>query len=312
MLLGSIEFRDREVTCAVSDGHINIKDKVEIPLDDPKTTFYNIVKYFKNVNRINPIGAIGVSSFGPLELRNYSPKYGYITDSSRKNWSNINLLGTLKHYLNCPMSFTTDVNSTAYGEYIQSILNDKPIMSLVYITISKGVGAGIINNGEMIGYQGSPEIGHIYPKRPQNDQGFKGTCPYQGDCLEGLVAEPTFQARFNKSYNEISMFNPIWDDVAYYIAQSIIQATLFIRPQKIILGGTIINPILLKKIKIQFNRLFNHYVPVGDHDNLNNYITLLSSSSSKLAIIGNISLAKKAYFSNFDMYQSSIAAQQNN
>ncbi|MBW1605033.1 ROK family protein [Lactobacillus sp. Sy-1] len=296
MLLGSIEFRDDEVTCAVGDGHVNIKDKVDFPLSSPKETLSKVVKYFQNFDQVK---AIGVSSFGPLELRNYSSKYGYIMDSSRKNWSNINLLGTLKQYIKIPMSFTTDVNSTAYGEYIDSIINDKPVLSLVYITISKGVGAGIVNDGDLIGYQGSPEIGHIYPERHPDDQTFPGTCPYQGDCLEGLVSEPAFEARFGKSYKEISMFNPIWDIVAYYIAQSAVQATLLMRPEKIIIGGDIINEVELEKIKVQFNKLLDHYVDVGPIDD---YLVLPSSSNRKLSIVGNLSLAKKAYYSEADSY----------
>ncbi|UQS84853.1 ROK family protein [Apilactobacillus apisilvae] len=299
MLLGSIEFRDDEITCAVSDGHINIKDKVEFPLTTPKENFKQIVEYFK---KINDIKAIGISSFGPLEMRTYSPQYGYIKDSSRKNWSNVNVLGTLKKYLKVPMSFTTDVNSTAYGEYITSILENKPVLSLVYITISKGVGAGIVNDGELVGYKGSPEIGHICPKRHPKDQTFPGTCPYQGDCLEGLVSEPAFQARFNKSYKEISMFKPIWDIIAYYIAQSVVQSTLLIRPQKIIIGGDIINKIEIQKIKNEFKKLINNYIKVGDDGNLEGYISLPSNSSNKLSIIGNISLAKKVYYADGDEY----------
>ncbi|WP_157945042.1 ROK family protein [Apilactobacillus quenuiae] len=299
MLLGSIELRDHDVTCAISDNQMNIKDKVDFPLNTPNETLSNVIKYFKNVTEVK---AIGISSFGPLELRNYAPNYGYITDSSRPNWSNINLLGTLKKHLKVPMSFTTDVNSTAYGEYIFSVLQNNPVMSLVYMTISKGVGAGIVNAGELVGYKGSPEIGHIYPKRHPKDQVFKGTCPYQGDCLEGLVSESAFQARFNKSYKEISMFNPIWDIVAYYIAQSAIQSTLLIRPQKIIIGGDIINKIEIQKIKEQFQKLFNGYLSVGDNNNLNNYITTPSNSSTKLSIIGNTALAKKIYYSDANIY----------
>ncbi|UQS87276.1 ROK family protein [Nicoliella spurrieriana] len=296
MLLGSIEFRDDEVTCAVGDGHVNIDDKVDFPLSDPKETLTKVIKYFQKFDKIK---AVGVSSFGPLELRNYSSKYGYILDSSRKNWSNINLLGTLKQYINAPISFTTDVNSTAYGEYISSILANQPTLSLLYLTISKGVGAGIVNNGELIGYQGSPEIGHIKPKRHPDDQTFKGTCPYQGDCLEGLVSEPAFQARFGKSYKEISMFEPIWDIVAYYIAQSALQATLLIRPEKIIIGGDIVNEVELAKIRVQFQKLLNGYVDVGPIDE---YLVAPSNSNRKLAIIGNLSLAKKAYYSESDEY----------
>lgn len=41
-------------------------------------------------------------------------------------------------------------------------------------------------------------MGHTFVKRHPDDIDFKGICPYHGDCLEGLVAGPTFEARFGK------------------------------------------------------------------------------------------------------------------
>lgn len=291
MLLGSLEARDKNLTCAVGDGHGKILDKIEVPRTMPQKSFKEVITYFRHFTNLK---ALGISSFGPIELRSYSPKYGYITDTSRKGWKNTNVVGTMKHYLNnIPMSWTTDVNSSAYGEYIHSVLDNHPIRSLAYVTIGKGVGVGIVNQGQFIGDQGNPEIGHIIPKRNPKDMTFKGVCPYQGDCLEGLVSSKAFEARFHKSFKEISMFCPIWDIVAYYIAQCAVQATLFIRPQQIIFGGAIMNPIELRKIKVQFKKLLNNYVPVG---NLDKYIQMPDLSSSKLAIIGNLSLAKKHYY----------------
>lgn len=292
MLLGSLCTTDHnQMVCAVGDGKCNISDWIVIDLTEPQETLKKAIDYFKG---FDDLAAIGISSFGPLELRTYSSQYGYIKESSRPNWQNINLLGTFKHHFNIPISFTTDVNSRAYGEYISSILNDDPILSLAYITISDGVGVGIVNDGKFVGHMGSPEIGHIIPQRNVNDQDFKGTCPYQGDCLEGLVSTKAIEARTHQRPQEISMFNPLWDTVAFYIAQSVIQTTVFIRPQKVILGGSILNEIELDKIKEQFKKLFDGYLDVGDIDQ---YITLPSQDADKLSIIGNLALAKQQFYS---------------
>ncbi|WKN29342.1 ROK family protein [Apilactobacillus kunkeei] len=292
MLLGSLCTTDHnQMVCSVGDGKCNISDWIVIDLTEPQETLKKAIDYFKG---FDDLAAIGISSFGPLELRTYSSQYGYIKESSRPNWQNINLLGTFKHHFNIPISFTTDVNSRAYGEYISSILNDDPILSLAYITISDGVGVGIVNDGKFVGHMGSPEIGHIIPQRNVNDQDFKGTCPYQCDCLEGLVSTKAIEARTHQRPQEISMFNPIWDTVAFYIAQSVIQTTVFIRPQKVILGGSILNEIELGKIKEQFKKLFDGYLDVGDIDQ---YITLPSQDADKLSIIGNLALAKQQFYS---------------
>lgn len=296
MLLGSIEFKNDNVVCAISDFKMNLKDKFKIPLKSPSQTFNKIIKYF---NQFDDLKAVGISSFGPIELRKASPKYGYLLDTTREGWSNINLLGTLSYYLNVPMSFTTDVNSEAYGKYIESVFSNKPIYSLVYYSIGNGIGAGIVNNGKFVGYNGSSEIGHIYPKKDAYDQNFSGTCLYQGDCLEGLVADPAFIARFDKPSTEISMLNPVWEAVANYLSQSIIQSTLFIRPDKIVLNSSMINKIELNKIKEHFKETFNDYLDVG---NIDDYIQLEEESGSDLSITGNISLAKKKYFESEVIY----------
>ncbi|CAI2612952.1 ROK family protein [Apilactobacillus apinorum] len=292
MLLGSLCTTDHnQMVCAVGDGKCNILDRITIDLSTPAVTLKKVIDYFDG---FDDLAAIGVSSFGPLELRTYSSQYGYIKESSRENWQNVNLLGTLRHHFKIPISFTTDVNSRAYGEYIQSILQDDPILALSYITISDGVGVGIVNDGKFVGTMGSPEIGHIIPQRHVDDMDFPGVCPYQSDCLEGLVSTPAIEARMGQKPEEISMFNPIWDIVAYYIAQSLVQTTVFVRPQKIILGGSIVNEIELQKVKEQFKQLLNNYLNVGDVDQ---YITLPSCDEDKLAIIGNLALAKQQFYS---------------
>lgn len=297
MLLGSIEFKNDNVICAISDFKLNLKDKLAIPLESPVKTFNQIVKYF---NQFDDLKAVGISSFGPIELRTASPKYGYLLDTTRSGWTNINLLGTLSHYLNVPMSFTTDVNSEAYGKYIESVLENHPIYSLVYYSVGNGIGAGIVNNGQFVGHNGSSEIGHIYPKKDVYDQDFNGTCLYQGDCLEGLVAQPSFKARFSQPSNQISMLNPVWQAVANYLAQSIIQSTLFIRPDKIIINSSMINQIELNKIKEQFKSTFNNYLNVG---NLDDYLQLETKSGEDLSINGNILLAKKKFFESEVIYK---------
>lgn len=40
-------------------------------------------------------------------------------------WRNVNVLGYLQDELNVPMSWTTDVNGSAYGEYIMSTLSNE-------------------------------------------------------------------------------------------------------------------------------------------------------------------------------------------
>ncbi|GLB46286.1 fructokinase [Philodulcilactobacillus myokoensis] len=290
MLFGSIEAGGTKFVCAVGDENYTIKDSVHIPTTTPKETLGACVKYFKKFKNLN---AIGIASFGPIEIRVDNPKYGYITDTPKKYWANTNFLGTMKKYFKIPMYWTTDVNGSAYGEYINSIKNHHPLHSLVYYTIGTGVGAGIVNNGHFLGYVGHPEAGHVRLKRAKGDENFKGLCPYHHDCLEGLASGPTFNARTGKDGKDVPLSDPSWSYVAYYVAQAAIQATLFVRPERIIFGGGVVSEPFLDMVRKDFKQLFNNYLDVGD---LKEYIQMPSVPHNGSATVGDFSLALKQYY----------------
>ncbi|TPR19509.1 ROK family protein [Apilactobacillus micheneri] len=290
MLFGSIEAGGTKFVCAIGDENYNIKDSIHIPTTTPEETIGKCVEYFK---KFDDIKAIGIASFGPIEVRIDNPKYGYITDTPKKNWSNTNFLGTMKKYFDIPMYWTTDVNGSAYGEYITSIKNHKPIHSLVYYTIGTGVGAGIVDNGHFLGHVGHPEAGHVRLKRAEGDKDFKGICPYHGDCLEGLASGPTFNARTGKNGKDVPLSDPAWDYIAYYVAQAAVQATLFVRPEKIIFGGGVVSEPFLQMVRKHFKQIFNDYLAVDD---LNEYIQMPHVPHNGSATVGNFSLALKQYY----------------
>lgn len=106
-------------------------------------------------------------------------------------------------------------------------------------------------------------MGHVYVKRHPDDLNFKGICPFHGDCLEGLISGPTFEARLGKPGKDVPLTDHVFDILAYYIAQAAIQSTLTIRPNKIVFGGGVISEPLLVKVRAQFKQLLHDYVAVG-------------------------------------------------
>ncbi|MHC9537532.1 ROK family protein [Dellaglioa sp. BT-FLS60] len=286
MLFGSIEGGGTKFICAVGNDSYQIEDITYFPTEQPEKTLKKIVEYFKKFD----ISALGIASFGPIELRKGSTKYGYITTSPKLGWQNTDMLGYFKAHFNIPISWNTDVNGSAYGEFIISRLSNESINSLVYYTIGDGVGAGIVDNGNFIGDIGHPEMGHVPVKRHHQDLKFKGICPYHSDCLEGLVSSPTFEARLGKRSTDVSVNDPIWEIMAYYVAQAFVQTTLTCRPGEIILGGSVPNPEFITKIKNNFMTLINGYIPIF---NIDEYIKTPSIKRNESATIGNFALAKK-------------------
>lgn len=285
MLLGSVEAGGTKFVCAVGNEDYQILDSTKFPTTTPKETLGRTIKYFK---KFRDLQAMSIASFGPIELRHNSPKYGYITDTPKKGWSNVNFLGIMKKYFKFPIYWTTDVNGSAYGEYIMAGLFHHPVKCLAYYTIGTGVGVGEVVNGKFLGDLGHPEMGHVRVKRHPDDLNFKGICPYHGDCLEGLVAGPTFEARLGKKGPDVPLSNHVWDIMAYYVAQAAIQTTLALRPEVIVFGGGVVSEPFLRKVRHQFKILLNGYVDVG---NLRNYIRMPAVENNGSATVGNFALA---------------------
>jgi len=128
MLVGSIEAGGTKFVCAVGDEDYRIKDSIHFPTTTPEETIQKAIDYFNNFN----IEALAIASFGPIELRKNSPKYGYITSTPKPGWKNTNFIGKMKENFDIPMFWTTDVNGSAYGEYIMSTLSNEKKPSLLF------------------------------------------------------------------------------------------------------------------------------------------------------------------------------------
>ena len=280
MLLGSIEAGGTKFVCAVGNINYQIQDSIHIPTTTPEETIQKCIELFDQYK--DDLSAI--ASFGPIEIRKSSPKYGYITNTPKPGWQDTDFVGPFKKHFNVPIAWTTDVNGSAYGEYVLSTLFNKRINSLVYYTIGTGVGAGAVIDGKFVGELGHPEMGHIRLKRHPDDLDFKGICPFHGDCLEGLVSGPTFEARLGKKGKDVPLTDHVWDIMAYYVAQAAVDATLMFRPGQI-------SEEFLKKVRREFKKLLNDYVEVGD---LNEYITMPLAQHNGSATIGDFALALKA------------------
>ncbi|TYC50525.1 ROK family protein [Weissella muntiaci] len=284
MLIGSIEAGGTKFVCAVGNEDYRVLDKTSFPTTDPESTLNKVIDYFNQFD----LEAIGVASFGPIELRKNSEKYGYITNTPKPGWQDVDFVGILRDHFNVPITWTTDVNGSAYGEYVMSTLANEKTKSLVYYTIGTGVGAGAVVNGDFIGSLGHPEMGHVLVKRHPDDLNFEGICPFHHDCLEGLVAGPTFEARIGKKGADVDINDPVWNIMAWYIAQAAMQTTLTLRPDKIVFGGGVINDTLMDKVRSQFSDMMNGYI---DIPNLEQYLTRPLIKDNGSANLGNFALA---------------------
>ena len=278
---GSIEAGGTKFVLAIADEHFNIIKKCKFATTTPQETISKTIKYFKE----NRVSAIGLGSFGPIDLNLSSKTYGYITSTPKVGWKNINLVGQLKEALDIPIYFTTDVNASAYGE-----MKNTGIKNLVYLTIGTGIGGGAIQDGYFIGGIGHSEMGHQRINRHRDDLTFEGICPFHGDCLEGVAEGPSLEARTGILGEKISSDDPIWDILSYYIAQAAINATLTLAPECIILGGGVMEKSnMISLIQKHFISMLNNYIDLPC--SVEKYIRLPTVKENGSATLGNFYLA---------------------
>ncbi|MFD2306182.1 fructokinase ScrK [Enterococcus termitis] len=284
-LLGSIEAGGTKFVCAVGTEALEIKKRVSFPTTTPEETMALVIDFFKQYE----LKAIGIGSFGPIDIHPESPTYGHITSTPKLAWQDYDFVGEMKKHFPLPIAWTTDVNAAAYGEYVAG--SAKGLSSCVYYTIGTGVGAGAIQKGKFIEGFSHPEMGHMIVRRHPEDQ-FEGWCPFHGDCLEGIAAGPAIEKRTGTKGQELSSDDPIWEIEAYYIAQAAYNTTLMLAPDVIIFGGGVMKQRhMMEKVHDEFEKLVNGYVKTPP---LKDYIVTPKLEDDP-GTIGCLALAKEAY-----------------
>lgn len=262
-MIGAIEAGGTKFVCGIATHEGNWVDRIQFPTEHPGVTMAKVTQFFQRY----PLDAIGVGSFGPCGVDRDKKDYGFITSTPKQGWNSYGMVPALKEVFNIPIGFTTDVNAAALGEYMSGA--GKKTKSALYVTIGTGIGAGAVIDGAFLQGLSHPEMGHIYVRRHPEDS-YEGTCPYHKDCLEGLAAGPSLEARYSVKGDQLEPDHPVWEVEAYYLAQAVVQYVLIMMPEKIILGGGVMKQTqLYPLIQKQVESLLNGYVHVPD---LNDYI----------------------------------------
>ncbi|KYC61126.1 MULTISPECIES: ROK family protein [Heyndrickxia] len=286
MLFGGIEAGGTKFVCAVGDENGNIQERVEFLTRDPGDTMKDVTEFFSRFE----VKALGIASFGPIDVNPASETYGYITTTPKTAWQNYPIKQTIEKALGVPAGFTTDVNGAALGESVLGAA--KGLDSCLYITVGTGIGAGAVVKGNLLEGWSHPEMGHILVRRHPDDH-YEGACPYHHDCLEGLAAGPAIEARWGQKGKELSDRPEVWEMEADYLAQALMQYVLIVSPKKIIMGGGVMHqqqlfPLIYKRL----DELINGYIKLPEP--LSEYITS-PGLGNDAGITGAILLGKQAY-----------------
>ena len=240
------------------------------------------------------VDAIGIASFGPLNVDVESSDYGRIGPTPKPLWEGFNLRSHLQQRFDCPVMSESDVNGAALAEAAWQL--DRPINHVAYVTVGTGIGVGVVQNHTIANGLSHPEIGHIRVKKHATDHAFPGVCPFHGDCLEGLASGPAIHSRWGASLSDLRTEHPALALEAFYLGQLVVNLILHHRPEVIIVGGGVSQtPMLLERMRTECLALFGDYLPeLACADSMAKLITppRLGEDSG---ILGAFMLAQRAF-----------------
>lgn len=257
---GLIEAGGTKFVLGLSDSTGRISARHRIATTTPDAVLGEAIEWFKAAPA--PLSAIGIASFGPLDLAPESANWGHVTRTTKPNWSGADIAGPFARALSCPVGIETDVNGAALAEARWGA--GVGLNSLLYLTIGTGIGGGFVTEGRLLRGLSHPEMGHIRVPRHPADAGFAGVCPFHGDCLEGLASGPAVIARWGRSLSQLEGAHAGADMIAWYLGQAVCTFQAVMDPACVVLGGGVMaTPGLLDKVRAEAAAAAGGYF-VGD------------------------------------------------
>lgn len=264
MRLGALEAGGTKMVLSIGDEQGNVFERQSFPTKTPEETMPELIEYFKDKS----IEALGIGSFGPLDLNTASKTYGYVTTTPKLSWQNYPLMPAMRDALKIPVGIDTDVNAACLAE--TRLGAGKGLANCLYVTVGTGIGAGVVVNGQLLHGLVHPEWGHILLRPHPEDPVVRGVCPFHDGCLEGLASGPSFDARWGMSAKELPDDHIGWKIEAYYLAQLCVTAVLALSSEHIVLGGGVMQRAhLFPMVREETVRLLSGYIA---HDKILHHI----------------------------------------
>ncbi|PFG30694.1 ROK family protein [Paramicrobacterium agarici] len=240
-MIAAIETGGTKVVCGIvrEEQPQQVVHSRRISTTTPSETIGAINEYLDEASRREPISALGVASFGPVNVESGRDRYGWVTGTPKQGWADTDLLGRIPLADDVPTAFLSDVASAALGE--QTWGAGASHERVAYATFGTGVGVGIIIDGELLHGNGYPELGHVLVRRHPEDS-YEGSCTFHGDCLEGLASGPAIMKRWGAETSSLSpqQRERAFEIVGYYIAQLATTTAYATGVEKFVAGGGVL------------------------------------------------------------------------
>lgn len=264
MTFAGVELGGTKSVAILARGPDAVLQRETVPTTSPADTLEAIAAMLAKWQSDEGFEAIGIASFGPVDLDPQSSSFGRITSTPKPGWAGADVLGTLQRAAGAPAAFDTDVNGAAFAEMRWG--SGRELQDFAYVTVGTGVGVGLIANGLPMRGFAHCELGHIRVARLAGDQ-FAGSCPFHGDCVEGLAAGPSLLARLGADrVDAVPPDDPMWESVGWALAQLCHAIVCAAAPRAIAIGGGVLDnqPHLLARIERMLVDSLNGYMTLPE------------------------------------------------
>lgn len=255
-LVAAIEAGGTKFVCAAGRSWEELRSgpRGAIPTGRPDETMAAVTEWFASTGLTESVGAVGVASFGPLDIA-----AGRIGPTPKPGWAGFDWSGAVHRWLpGVPVAVETDTIAAALAESEWGAATGRRVV--VYLTVGTGIGGGLVVEGRAVHGLVHPEMGHMRVPRVAGDD-FPGRCPFHGDCLEGLASGPAIEARWGRGAPELPADHPAWRLEARYLGAAVANVALTVSPEVIVMGGGVMAaPGLLALVRAATRELVGGYV----------------------------------------------------
>src|SRR5437868_8693779 len=188
MLYAGVELGGTKCIAILASSPNDVLARETIPTTSPDGTLGQVDHILRRWNANYELSSRGNASFGPIDVKPSSATYGHMLVTPKAGWSDTAIASRLQRAGGVPTAFDTDVNGAAFAEMRWG--SGRGFDDFAYVTVGTGIGVGLIANSQPMRGFAHCEMGHIRVPRLAGDE-FPGSCPYHGDCVEGLAAGPS-------------------------------------------------------------------------------------------------------------------------
>lgn len=236
----------------------NVVDTFKVSNEVEKGAEYNLDKLINHIKsdwKGYEFEKVGVGAPGPLDL-----KVGRILNPPNlKGWENFNIKNYLSEKLNIPVQVNNDANVAGLAEAVVGAAKDAD--SVFYITISTGVGGGLILDKRIVNgaHSQAAEIYNMIINEDEYIQPGLNKSSLEGQCSGVNIARiASSEYKSNLSTKEVfDLYNnneekivKVIDAWINNISTGIANIIAVVDPEVIVLGGAvpINNPCLIPKV----------------------------------------------------------------